>query len=190
MPLLPSYQKHSKSDEESLPLFDAEDQSHNDELPAYPPRVGESSGTGTITHNVTYTFVPRWPIRGDQQDALGVLGETKEETIAIVQRGFPLLATYPPHRIEFLSPVEMLDAHGRPQPDRWGKIMDEAWVGFRSNPPQRLRVQVADAPGDEERRKKRENFRNWLIVVAFITPLTLFFCFIGWILTITQDERN
>ncbi|WWC90801.1 uncharacterized protein L201_005738 [Kwoniella dendrophila CBS 6074] len=149
--LLPQYRKDTKGDEESLPLFSADLENDDlDSLPAYPPRVGESSTTSATIHNVTYTFIPRWPLKGSFQDALGVLGGTKEETISIVQRGFPLLAEYPPSRIEFLSPVEM-DSEGKVINDRWGKILDEAWPGFKHNPPTRLRVQVADLPGDEER---------------------------------------
>nr|XP_019006788.1 uncharacterized protein I203_00381 [Kwoniella mangroviensis CBS 8507]OCF70249.1 hypothetical protein I203_00381 [Kwoniella mangroviensis CBS 8507] len=146
--------KHPKGDEESLPLFDAESNDHeHDELPAYPPRIGESSGS-TI-HNVTYTFVPRWPIVGEPKDALGVLGDTKEETISIVQRAFPILSTYPPNRIEISSLVEteVQNGSGRRADERWCMIMDEAWSGFKTNPPKRLRVQIADGPRDEEKSK-------------------------------------
>ncbi|WRT68304.1 uncharacterized protein IL334_005280 [Kwoniella shivajii] len=167
MSLLPQYRKDVKNDEESVPLFSSDD----DSLPAYPPRVGESSGT--TTHNVTYTFVPRWPIKGSQQDALGVLGESKEETIAIVQRGFNTLAEYSPDRIEFLSPVEV-DSEGKVRDDRWGKVLDEAWPGFKSNPPRRLRVQIADGPGDEQRRNNREKKIVAAVVTGIFSPFVLF----------------
>ncbi|WWC63195.1 uncharacterized protein I303_105795 [Kwoniella dejecticola CBS 10117] len=166
MSLLPQYKREKKGDEESLPFLHDE----NDELPAYPPRVGESSGT--TTHNVTYTFVPRWPIKGSQQDALGVLGETKEDTVAIVQRGFPNLAEYPAHRIEFLSPVE-IDSEGKVKGDKWAKIFDEAWPGFKTHPPARLRVQIADLPGDEERRDKREKWIAVYVLAGVFSPFWL-----------------
>ncbi|WWD02416.1 hypothetical protein V865_000455 [Kwoniella europaea PYCC6329] len=174
MPLLPSYQKNPKGDEESLPLFDADSNEH-DELPAYPPRLGESSGS--TTHNVTYTFVPRWPIKGEQKDALGVLGDTKEETISIVQRAFPILSTYPPNKIEISSLVEIdvQNGSGRRADERWCMIMDEAWSGFRSNPPKRLRVQIADDPRDEEKRMRRERWHTALTILAITSPFILFF---------------
>ncbi|OCF32325.1 hypothetical protein I317_02742 [Kwoniella heveanensis CBS 569] len=183
MSLLPQYRKDLKSQsddhEESVPLWSAADQ--DEPAPAYPPRQGESSGGENIRHNVTYTFIPRWPIKGTQEDALGVLGETKEETAAIVQRGLPSLAAFPIHRIEFLSPLPIeLNSVGRPQQDRWGKILDEAWPTFKHNPPKALRVQIADLPGDAERRQARETRQFRLVLVAIFSPLLLFLIFIGF----------
>ncbi|WVQ68231.1 uncharacterized protein L199_006438 [Kwoniella botswanensis] len=187
MPLLPSYQKNPKGDEESLPLFDADSNEH-DELPAYPPRLGESSGV--TTHNVTYTFVPRWPIKGEQKDALGVLGDTKEETISIVQRAFPILSTYPTNRIEISSFVEidMPNGNGRRSDERWCMIMDEAWSGFKTNPPKRLRVQIADGPGDEERRIKRERRHIALKITAVVCPVILIWS--GLVTLAITSDRN
>ncbi|KAK8866010.1 hypothetical protein IAR55_001161 [Kwoniella newhampshirensis] len=186
MSLLPQYRK-DMTDSESVPLFMDEHDEH-DPSPAYPPRLG-ADGPSDGSHNVTYTFVPRWPVLGEQQDALGVLGRTKEETISRVQRGFPQLADYPPNRIEFLVPVPPLAGaedttftnnntlNNNNNNDRWGRVMDEAWPGFQASPPTRLRVQVVDGPGDLEGRKaieRRKALRNNLIVIACIfSPIWL-----------------
>ena len=71
----------------------------------------------------------------------------------MVRRAFSHLADYPPERIDFLSPV-VPDA--KTDDDKaWSRILDEAWENFESNPPARLRVQIADAPGDAERSKSK-----------------------------------
>ncbi|WVF67021.1 hypothetical protein IAT40_001764 [Kwoniella sp. CBS 6097] len=183
MSLLPQYRKDVKSSsddhEESVPLWSAADD--DEPAPAYPPRLGESLGGENIRHNVTYTFMPRWPIKGTQEDALGVLGETKEETVSIVQRGLPSLAAYPAHRIEFLSPLPVeVNSNGTPQFDRWGKILDEAWPTFKHNPPKALRVQIADLPGDAERRQRREKRHLALTLTAIFSPVLCILIFIGF----------
>ncbi|WVR03018.1 hypothetical protein IAU60_000007 [Kwoniella sp. DSM 27419] len=175
---LPSYRKDHKDSEEAVPLWSA-DANRDEEAhpPAYPPRHDVGSSSGNVRHNVTYTFIPRWPITGSQQDALGVLGETKEETVEIVQRGLPVLAEYSPDRIEFLSPVE-LDAEGRVKDGRWGKILDETWPTFKHNPPTRLRIQVADLPGDEQRRERRNNWICVGVTLLIVSPLFAFAIFL------------
>ena len=40
--------------------------------------------------------------------------------------------------------------------ERWGRVMDEAWHRFDRDPPTRLRIQVADMPGEEEEREAHE----------------------------------
>ena len=60
----------------------------------------------------------------------------------IVRRAFPILDEYDLDRIEF-------DASFALENTRWSRILDEAWLGFASNPPTRLRVRLADGPGDE-----------------------------------------
>ncbi|OCF40618.1 hypothetical protein I317_05549 [Kwoniella heveanensis CBS 569] len=140
------------------------------------------SGSEDIRHNVTYTFEPRWPmVDASRETALGVLGETKEasilsfltiirkslvlplrrdrlETIAIVQRGLPALAGFPPDRIEFLTYFTgEVDSEGQPVLGGWSKILDEAWPTFRHTPPKALLVQLADLPGDAQRRQQHEN---------------------------------
>ena len=61
-----------KGDRDSLDLVD------EDEVPSYPPRAGPS---GTGLKNVTYEFAPRWPMEGDRQRVLGVLGRDKEVSL-------------------------------------------------------------------------------------------------------------
>ena len=60
----------------------------------------------------------------------------------MVRRAFPILEEYDLDRIEF-------DASFPLESTRWSRILDEAWPGFASNPPTRLRVRVADGPGDK-----------------------------------------
>ncbi|WWD17793.1 hypothetical protein CI109_102235 [Kwoniella shandongensis] len=176
MSLLPQYQKNlPKSDSESVPLFSAEYEDNSDPSPAYPPRLGAEGTLGGV-HNVTYTFVPRWPVVGEQQDALGVLGRTKEETIAQVQCGFSILSDYPSNRIEFLVPVptvadEPATGITRKPEERWGRVMDEAWSTFGTNPPSRLRIQVVDGPGDLEgrqalERRKKQRQIMWTVIAV------------------------
>jgi hypothetical protein len=74
------------------------------------------------------------------------------------QRTFPVLANYPPERIEFLLLVDVPDAHHTSK--SWVIASDEAWVGFGENPPARIRVQVADGPKDAKR-------RTWIIGLQY-----------------------
>lgn len=69
-----------------------------------------------------------------------------QHTAEMVQRIFPVLSDYPVDRIEFLVPASSTSSE-------WAKIMDESWGGFVDNPPERLLVQVADGPGDAQRRE-------------------------------------
>lgn len=64
----------------------------------------------------------------------------KEETIQIVQKGFPELAEFDQDRITFLNGNGAI-------------IFDEAWEYFASSPPEKLKIKVADAPGEWEKRK-------------------------------------
>lgn len=85
MSVLPSYRREIQ-DEESAPLYnDSNKFALNDDVEGavYPPRSGQSS-SGERS-NVKYTFVPRWPIKGETQNALGVLGRTKEVSCSIVK---------------------------------------------------------------------------------------------------------
>jgi hypothetical protein len=64
----------------------------------------------------------------------------EEETIQIVQKGFPELAEYDEGRISFLNGDGAI-------------IFDEAWDHFGSNPPEKLQIAVVDAPGDKAMRE-------------------------------------
>jgi hypothetical protein len=64
----------------------------------------------------------------------------EEETIQIVQKGFPELAEFDEERISFKNGDGAI-------------IFDEAWDHFGSSPPEKLRIVVADAPGDKAKRK-------------------------------------
>ena len=79
MSLPPKYQRQI-DDEESVPLYKGEEPRHSldGESGIYPPRFGQASaGNDDGPINVKYTFVPRWPVVGEEQNALGVLGRTK-----------------------------------------------------------------------------------------------------------------
>jgi len=72
----PQYERLTPSELESQPLksgFQEEEQEDN--LPTYPP---SSSGDQSGKAHVKYTFVPRYPVKGSVQHALGVLGNSKE----------------------------------------------------------------------------------------------------------------
>jgi hypothetical protein len=79
----------------------------------------------------------------------------KEETIQIVQKGFPELAEFDEERITLLNGDGAI-------------IFDEAWEHFASSPPEKLQIVVADAPGEWEKRKSTryprgshaDNFRS------------------------------
>lgn len=83
-------------DEESLPLKNSTfaDEDEVDAIdrvptPSYPPRHNAAGPSGSVQHNVRYTFNPRWPVKGKAEDALGVLGHDKD-----VSRGLLLLAAF------------------------------------------------------------------------------------------------
>ena len=79
MSILPLYQRVATADADDHDSYDSHKSLVNDEpAPSYPPMASSSE-----THsNVTYTFVPRWPIKGKPQDALGVLGGTKAVSLS------------------------------------------------------------------------------------------------------------
>ena len=166
MSTLPEYQRLPMTEDEAPPAWSKGARSPSLDETSYPPRsmVGSSTQPGT---NVTYTFEPRWPIKGDPEDAVGVMGRDKnvsqskslfqighthgqsffvlKDTIAIVRRAFPILDEYSTDRIEFAIPVDK-DA----KDVRWSRVLDDAWPNFVNCPPSRLRVQIADRPGDAE----------------------------------------
>jgi hypothetical protein len=51
-----------------------------DGTPAYPPRA-EAQASGAGPHNITYTFVPQWPVPGKRTNVLGVLGRDTDVSI-------------------------------------------------------------------------------------------------------------
>jgi hypothetical protein len=69
-----------------------------------------------------------------------------QETIQIVQRGIERLSTIDPDRLRFSILV------GTGESQHWAKVLDEAWERFDADPPERLAVVVADAPGDDHLR--------------------------------------
>ena len=69
----------------------------------------------------------------------------------IVQRGFAVLARYPPEKIEFLSSIA--STTGLKVDDLWAIVMDEAWPTFQNSPPSHLVVQIQDEAGDAEQRE-------------------------------------
>lgn len=58
---------------------------------------------------------------------------------------FPTLKTYESHRFEFHVPV-MSEINGKSS-EQWFKVTEEAWESFTQTPPDRLRIQVEDQPG-------------------------------------------
>ena len=83
MSKLPEYRRNA--DEESAPLFKGENRPSLDldAVPTYPTRMGVSSSRDDTDdrHTVTYTLVPRWPVKGERQDAIGVLGLSREVSV-------------------------------------------------------------------------------------------------------------
>jgi hypothetical protein len=83
---LPRYTRTPKLDESETEAlvkkargsFDLEDEG---EAPSYPPRAGPS---GSGLKNVTYEFDPVYPMEGDRQHVLGVLGRDKEVSRLVV----------------------------------------------------------------------------------------------------------
>jgi hypothetical protein len=66
-----------------------------------------------------------------------------QETIEIVQRGIDGLSTIDPDRMTFKIQL------GTGESQHWAKVLDEAWERFDVDPPKRLAIVVADAPGDD-----------------------------------------
>jgi hypothetical protein len=90
MPSPPQYERLSPSDLESQPLKSGfhDDEEHED-LPTYPPTgatgSGSGSGNGGDKPNVKYTFVPRYPVKGEVQHAIGVIGGSKEVSRLLIE---------------------------------------------------------------------------------------------------------
>ncbi|OCF36364.1 hypothetical protein I316_01611 [Kwoniella heveanensis BCC8398] len=102
------------------------------------------------------------PLSGDRlvgyRPQKSALTRAAIRAIAIVQRGLPALAGFPPDPIEFLTYFTgEVDSEGQPVLGGWSKILDEAWPTFRHTPPKALLVQLADLPGDAQRRQQHEN---------------------------------
>ncbi|WWC63197.1 uncharacterized protein I303_105797 [Kwoniella dejecticola CBS 10117] len=129
MSILPSYQKHQISAEEATPLWSAAEHEERDDgsslPPAYPPKNDPIVGSsGNEQREITYILHNNW---GDNEEALGLLGRTKDETIEIVKRGFPSLAKYPSNRIEFYKWLDYKDPRTGWDKSRWVRIFDEVW---------------------------------------------------------------
>ena len=62
-----------------------------------------------------------------------------QETIKIVQKGFPELAEFDEDRISFLNGQDAI-------------IFDEAWDHFGPSPPKMLKIVVSDTPADKAKR--------------------------------------
>jgi len=111
----------------------------------------------------------------------------------MIQRAFPNLSNFPSGRIEFLAPEDK-DAKVE-NVNAWSRILDETWDRFKYASPDRLKVQIADGPGDEDRREslvcqgyfwietddfprsgiRREKRNNILIMLAVFSPFILMF---------------
>jgi hypothetical protein len=83
MSKLPEYRRNA--DEESAPLFKGQNRPSLDldAVPSYLPRMGVSSSRDDTDdrNTVTYTFVPRWPVKGERQDVVGILGLSREVSL-------------------------------------------------------------------------------------------------------------
>lgn len=76
MSILPQYQRISAIDDDAPPPWSKTSRPSFDDV-TYPPRPGPSSSfTGIM--NVTYTWEPRWPIKGTAEDVIGAMGRNKE----------------------------------------------------------------------------------------------------------------
>jgi hypothetical protein len=76
--LLPLY-KTKTGDSDPVPNADSDQAGHATTTPT--PAATLPREMGAVVHGgstVTYTFEPRYPVTGDRQDAIGVLGRTKE----------------------------------------------------------------------------------------------------------------
>jgi hypothetical protein len=80
---LPKYQREA-TDLESAPFLHERDERSSLDVdrrtvPVYPPSFGlDGAAEGEEGRkNVTYTFVPRWPVEGEIQDAIGVIGRNR-----------------------------------------------------------------------------------------------------------------
>jgi hypothetical protein len=71
-----------------------------------------------------------------------------QETIRMVQKVFHELADIEPDRLSLYIHID----DGCQGGCRWAALLDETWATLKQNPPKRLRVVVADLPGDAEKR--------------------------------------
>ncbi|WWC71656.1 uncharacterized protein I206_105614 [Kwoniella pini CBS 10737] len=159
MSLLPQYKSDKLDQEENLPLWSSKDEyeTSNDEenLPVYPPQLpivngSSSSNNGMKIHNITYTYLNR---NGKKEEALGILGKTKEDTIEYVKRGFSELSKIPSERIKLQILNEQSNKKNQ---DKYISILDEAWFQFQENPPKSIKIQIIETPKEIEKRERLE----------------------------------
>jgi len=81
-----------------------------------------------------------------EEDSTAWCQANVQETIQIVQRGIEGLSTIDPDRLIFKIQL------GTGESQHWAKVLDEAWDRFDADPPKRLAIVVADAPGDDHLR--------------------------------------
>ncbi|WWC63198.1 uncharacterized protein I303_105798 [Kwoniella dejecticola CBS 10117] len=184
MSLLPQYKSDAthENHEESVPLWAADnDYKHHDSgedeesLPGYPPQPiasgsGNNSGNASQgrVHNISYVYVKA---RGPNEEALGVLGRTKDDTVEIVKRGFSELAAIPSERIKLQIPSQQPGREGQ-----WVSILDEAWPQFQDDPPKSLRVKVDETPEETKDRERTETAIG-CVIISLVIAVVLYLIF-------------
>lgn len=83
----PKYTRDREEEEELLPLYHTKHLGPTTNVDAVPSTSAGVSGEAEVERsNITYTFIPRYPVKGDRQDALGVLGLNKEVCMMDIAR--------------------------------------------------------------------------------------------------------
>lgn len=144
----PSYE-HPRDEEESVGLLkhDQDGQDSRQEDLGLSDLAGPSSTSHPAPIPIIYLWRPRYPIKERDEDAMGLLGKDRRETVEMVREAFPYLKTVDEERI--ILSTKRLNQDG--QPIGWVKIMTPAWstlaatlsVGMGE-----IRIQLEDGPGD------------------------------------------
>lgn len=77
VPFVSDHQSQPRLDSHDTPPAPAASATPETAAPTYPPGPAASVPNADGTHNVTYTFEPKWPVEGKTRHAMGVLGKTK-----------------------------------------------------------------------------------------------------------------
>lgn len=87
MPDLPEYQRLPTADDDTHSSAAGADTKAgaewSDNPPTYPPSSSTSaSGSDHPPGIITFIFVPRWPIKGETESVLGVMGKNRDVSTA------------------------------------------------------------------------------------------------------------
>ena len=90
MSVPPQYQRIPIDDVEAPPAWSkGNPPPSSDDEPAYPPRPSVPTSSTEPVKSVTYTFEPQWPMKGQSEDVIGIMGRDREASRLRSETLFP-----------------------------------------------------------------------------------------------------